>query len=445
MGGFENNPLQGVQTTSTSSGDFLSNVRAQALTDGGGGTTQNNGGQWRAAYGSDVNTTFTPGQPTQQPQPDGQWRAGYGSDVGTTYRPGQPQTQNPPGYDATMAAAGPQPQARTDGSALSPAAASEGLPGYVSDGLPEAQAPVSQRSVFTTALAGGTGAYLLAGPVPGFLNTSAEHIIKTNPQLGTKFFGADSWLAKNNATLATRVQSGLDTAPSTAAQWWQKTYVKPAEAAVATPKPVVPPEAVPPTGVPGATAATGETIAAARTFKVAGMTLDMTKAGEVLAKPGVQTFLKGAAIAGGTVLVDHITPGDDSYGFSAVGVPVALAMPGDFKTKAIVAGGSLLAGKVFNAIVPASEHPGLHNFLAPNLTDTALMTGALFLPVKGETQLAVIGGSYAMGRMAKLDNVPAGGVAIGVGLGTYMYTHNAPLACIAGLGSFVGSRVLQYI
>jgi hypothetical protein len=291
--------------------------------------------------------------------------------------------------------------------------------------------------MFGNAIAGGTGAWLMGGPIPDFLSKNSARILESNPplQLGSKFFGADSWAAKNIGTgIAGRLQTGLDAAPATAANWWKSIEV-PRAAAPATAAAV---DATAP-------AAAEATAAAAKTFTFAGQTINLTKTGEFLAKPGVSDFLKGAGIAGGTVLADHLTPGDDSYGFSTVGVPIALAMPGDFKTKALVAGGSLAAGKIFNWAVPAGEHPELHNFLAPTLTENALMTGALFLPVNGEAKLYTIGGTYALGRMAKMGDLGAGVSAAGVGVGTYMLTHNATIAALAGAGSFVGSRVLKII
>jgi hypothetical protein len=423
MGGFDNQ-----------SGGYLSGIRSQMLTDGSDttqGAGQNNGGQWHAPYGGDVGTTFRPGGQTQAAPNDGQWHAPYGGDVPNNYRPGgqQPAQPNPPGYDGTVQAGGPQRGApQTDTSNLLPGAG---------DVLPGPDAPVVQRNMFGNAIAGGTGAWLMGGPLPDFLSKNAARVLESDPplQLGSKFFGTESWAAKNlGTTVAGRLQTGLDTAPATAANWWKSIEVPRAAAPVTA-------AAADAT----ATVAADGAATAAKTFTFAGQTINLTKTGEFLAKPGVSDFLKGAGIAGGTVLADHITPGDDSYGFSTVGVPIALAMPGDFKTKALVAGGSLAAGKIFNWAVPASEHPELHNFLAPTLTENALMTGALFLPVNNEAKLYTIGGAYALGRMAKMNDLGAGGCAAGVGIGTYMLTHNATIAALAGAGSYVGSRVLKII
>src|SRR5262249_22321761 len=152
-------------------------------------------------------TTYNQGQPGNG---NGQWRPQYGSDVGTTYNPGG--QQNPPGYDATVAAQQPQPQVGPEG--VLPGGAANQLPTSSSgETLPGPQQPVHERGWFSTGIAGGTGAYLLGHPIPKYLNTASSLAIDTNPQWGTKFFGADSWLAKNSPDLATRVQTTLDAAP----------------------------------------------------------------------------------------------------------------------------------------------------------------------------------------------------------------------------------------
>jgi hypothetical protein len=166
-------------------------------------------------------------------------------------------------------------------------------------------------------------------------------------------------------------------------------------------------------------------------------------------KPALASMAKGAGLAGGTILADHLTSkiglGSDTYGLSTVGVSAAFAAPIDYKYKAAIAASSLIGGKLLNHFLPADEHPELQNVLAPGFTDTALMTGALFLPTSNKyLPLAAVGGAYVFGRM---NHVDGGKALIGAGAiwaDTFALTRNAELSTGVAAASWVASRVVHY-
>jgi hypothetical protein len=180
-----------------------------------------------------------------------------------------------------------------------------------------------------------------------------------------------------------------------------------------------------------------------------GFLSDLGEAGSFLSKPGIRTFAEGAAVGASMLAVDKLTPGNDKYGLGTIGMTAAFAglpevagLPGDTKTKLMIAGGALVLGKTIDWLLPADKHPDAHNFIAPGLMDTGLMTGALFLPTADpRMKLAAVGGAYLMGRMGKVGALPAAAAGAGLGYAAYRFTHNAEIGVAVGVGSWVGSRV----
>ncbi|GEM_PF-3246062 len=388
----------------------------------------NAGGVWKSTWGGDVNNNFQPGQtpgvPPQEMPTQGYPQTGY-PQAGYPQQPGDVPQQPAP---ASGQSGGNNGVGLPDSGSTSGSAGSSDFAG-----------PVKQPSVLGTAFWGGVGAYTFAGPLPRLLNRASDAIVEgSDSTLGTSLLGENSWLSKTFPKAAPTLDNlgsklnGLfgEAGPLTrAAGWWQKNYTAPVvkDAAEATTAP------------------------AEATVKSLSETLSTTagkiQAGqEFLAKPGVQTFLKGAAIAGGTLLADKILPGPkDEYHLSSFGVPLALVAPGETKTKLMIAGGSLVAGKVLDAILPASAHPQLDHILQPTWMDTVLTTGAIFAPVSNpQAKMALIGGSWVFGRMTGMNTVESGLSGAGLGMLTYKFTHNAALSLAVGGGSWLASRIFHH-
>lgn len=293
----------------------------------------------------------------------------------------------------------------------------------------------TQPKKLSIAFAGGTGAYLAKGPGGNLLNSAAERVLDSSKPLGNSLLGEGSFIGKQVgengikqlkpvADLLNKAQTG---SLAKGAEAWKAHYTPPQAAAAAA---------------ENTAASTGTSAAASVAKGGAGVEGAMSTAKDVLSKPGVQTFLKGAAIAGGTLLADQYTPGSDGYHLSSVGVPLALvAGKGNLGTMALYAGGSLAAGKLLNAVLPAEDHTHLANIMKPGFVDTALVTGSMFLPLDTKGKVAAVAGSWVFGRMTNMSTGESALAGAGLAGLTYRMTHNPALSIGVGAGSWALSRV----
>lgn len=155
--------------------------------------------------------------------------------------------------------------------------------------------------------------------------------------------------------------------------------------------------------------------------------------------PGAN-FVKGAAFVGLTMVADHyldkIFTGHDhqdaltnsswtepiplvggltkSWGTNALLVPMAFTTGGwDAKglaVKAAYTGGALIAGKVLDKMLPASDHWQYSQYLRPNGLDSVLMGAAFLLPAaNNKLRLGMIGGAWVAGRVFNMFEGPSKG------------------------------------
>lgn len=297
----------------------------------------------------------------------------------------------------------------------------------------ESYTPPKKLSI---AFAGGTGAFLAKGPGGNLLNTAAERVLDSSKPLGSSLLGEGSFIGKsigeNGVKSLKPVADALNKAQTGSlakgAEVWKAHYTAPQAAAAAD----------------NAAAATGTSAAANVAKGGAGAAENaMSTAKDVLSKPGVQTFLKGAAIAGGTLVADQMLPGPkDDYHLSSVGVPLAfVAGKGNLQTMALYAGGSLAAGKVLNWMLPAEDHPHLANIMKPGFVDTALVTGSMFLPLDAKGKTAAVAGSWVFGRMTNMNTGESALAGAGLAGLTYRMTKNPALSIGVGAGSWALSRL----
>lgn len=411
---------------------------------------------------------------------------------------GNTEVQNGSGQPPASAGQSELPQASSGGSELPGPNQDAPSRSWVGAGVEGALGAWALSKPVTNLITRGSESYLSAGGnfnLGTSLVGEGSWLQRHQPNLAKELGRAETPLNKFG---------GQDGIVGKGAQWWQDHLVRPAAPAEGAEGPATPPAAdttgagevphptTPPAGaeteageiplaghattpppaaepagageapIPGAPSAAGlgtEADGAAGTARGADgvlgkwLTGDNAEAAEkvqnFVKSDGVMTGLKGfgaaAAIAGGTAIADKITPGSDGYNLAFPGVYAAIAMPGSFQSKALVAGGSLLGGKLINAIAPASDHSDIANFMRPGLPDTALMTGALFMPLNPEGKLAAVGAAYGLGRMGKMNDWESGLTSLGVGGVTYMKTHNAALSIGVAGASFLGSRVMHWL
>lgn len=281
------------------------------------------------------------------------------------------------------------------------------------------------------AFAGGAGAYLAKGPGGNLLNTAAERVLDTTKPIGNSLVGEGSLIGKSVgetgikqlkpvADALNRAQTG---ALAKGAEAWKAHYT--------------------PQTVAAAAENTGTSAAAAVAKGAGGAEGTLATAKDILSKPGVQTFLKGALVAGGTLVADQMVPGPkDDYHLSSLGVPLAMVYgKGNLATMGWVAGGSLAAGKLLNSVLPAEDHPHLANIMKPGFVDTALVTGSAFLPLDTKGKLAAMGGSWVFGRMTNMNTGESALAGAGLAGLTYRMTKNPALSIGVGAGSWALSRL----
>lgn len=271
--------------------------------------------------------------------------------------------------------------------------------------------------------------------------------------MGNLLLGEASWIGSRLPAVARDVQPltnainhlGGETGLATrTARWWQANIHTPpllTDTAAAVESTAARTAAGETAGVIEQAVAAGERSAAGGAARTAVATENFWARPYV--RQTVAAALEGAVVAGGTVLLDHWTPGSDSYHFSTPGVMAALAMPGDLRTRFLVGGGSLVGGKILNWLAPASEHAGIANLLRPGWADTTLMTAALMLPADPRVRLATLGGAWMFGRMNNMDALPAAGTALGLGAYTFGLSRSVPLAIGVAAASYGVSRLLH--
>lgn len=285
--------------------------------------------------------------------------------------------------------------------------------------------------------AGGVGTYLAEGPGGKLLNTAAERVLDSSKPIGNSLINEGSIIGKtigeNGIKSAKPVIDALNKAQTgplaKGAEAWKAHY---------TPKVAAAAE-----NTAAAAESTAGTSAAANVAKGAGAEGALGTAKDILSKPGVRSLLKGGAVVAGTLAADHVLPGPkDDYHLSTLGVPLAIvAGRGNLGSMAWMAGGSLVAGKALNYMLPAEDHPHLANIMKPGFVDTALVTGSAFLPLDTKGKIAAMTGSWVFGRMTNMSTGESALAGAGLAGLTYKMTRNPALSIGVGAGSWALSRV----